>query len=594
MADWALRMVVILKLVSQNEHAINSAWHQATAIFITPFVLLAPLNGPLSNGLPKRSVLAGSALYCLAVVLFFSVLDGPWLLCLGLVAAGTAVYNTTRYALLPAAAEDTGWPLPRVNAWIEMGGAAAIVAGLMLAAVPGALMWVLLCALVCVLTAVVVRFPSDVQRPEAPGEAVAGFFRDCGRILRDRAARGSLIGLACFLAVVTAGSGVVVSHALEQNGNGFHHQLLQDLILVLVGVAVGSLLAGLQGHLRRGLGLVPIGSAGLLVALSWAASVREPGAACLMMGLMAGLVSVPLRSLYQAAVPADARGNAMAVSYTANYVLTTGLALILLVLVRLDLLPTLTAQLWFLAGLAGVGVLVAGWLLCRDLLEQLTEIVLLPVYRIHGYGPGLEHFPMRGPVIVIGNHSAWCDPLWVAKVMPRRLFPMMTSVFFDRPILHWLMTHVVHAIRVPAYVYRRDAPELKEAVAVLDRGECLLLFPEGMLRRKEEQYVRLFGQGIWRILRDRPETPVVVCWIEGGWGSYTSFWKGPPLAHKRPDWWRSIRIGVSEPQVFDAALLKDHRATRVHLMRACLEARRHLGLEVPASKESFEEEPEPV
>jgi hypothetical protein len=99
------------------------------------------------------------------------------------------------------------------------------------------------------------------------------------------------------------------------------------------------------------------------------------------------------------------------------------------------------------------------------------------------------------------------------------------------------------------------------------------------------------GKGIWRILRDRPETPVVVCWIEGGWGSYTSYWNGPPLANKRPDWWRSIRIGVSEPQVLAPALLEDHRATRVYLMRACLEARRHLGLEVPESKESLEVEP---
>ncbi len=45
-----------------------------------------------------------------------------------------------------------------------------------------------------------------------------------------------------------------------------------------------------------------------------------------------------------------------------------------------------------------------------------------------------------------------------------------------------------------------------------------MIFPEGFLRRKEEQPLRRFGQGAWAILQARPDTPVFATWIEGGVG----------------------------------------------------------------------------
>jgi 1-acyl-sn-glycerol-3-phosphate acyltransferase len=221
----------------------------------------------------------------------------------------------------------------------------------------------------------------------------------------------------------------------------------------------------------------------------------------------------------------------------------------------------------------------------------LTEILLWPIYRIHAHGPGAEHFPAHGPVLVIANHAAWLDPLWLAKVLPRRLTPMMTSMFYDLPVLHFLMTRVVHAIRVQHSTYRREAPELAKAVVALDAGEVLVLFPEGWMRRRRENPLRQFGQGVWHILSQRPKTPVVVCWIEGGFGSFLSHAGGPPTVNKRPDWWRHIDIAITQPQLLDPSLLADQRATREYLMQSCLEARRYLGLEPLRREEVASEEP---
>jgi hypothetical protein len=488
-----------------------------TPFFILPFILLAPGNGALSNGLPKRWVLVGSAAYCLGVAALLGLLLGetadPWLWCLGLglVMIGTAVYSPTRYALLPAVAEDTRLALTRVTGWIEMGGAAAVVLGLVLGVclhdtpwpdgwprftVPTALAATIGLDLVSLLAALPAWFPSDVRRPEPPGRAVAGFFRDTVRIWKDAEARGSLLGLVGFLGLMLTGSGAVLAYSGGVQPAGKREALSQAMILLGVGAAGGSFLAGQQNHPRRALGLVPPGATGLLIALAWATASADVAWPCLVLGLMGGLVNVPLRAKYQAAVPADARGNGMAVLNTAYYAFSTVMAGLLFGLVHVKVL-TPAGQLWLLAALAGAGALAAWWYLFRDSVEQLLEILIWPIYRIHGHGPGLGRIPLRGPLLVVANHSAWVDPFLVAKVIPRRLFPLMTSLFYDLPGLHWLMVHLVHAIRVPAVTYRREAPELRDAIALLDRGESVLIFPEGSLRRRESVILRRFGQGVW-------------------------------------------------------------------------------------------------
>jgi 1-acyl-sn-glycerol-3-phosphate acyltransferase len=214
----------------------------------------------------------------------------------------------------------------------------------------------------------------------------------------------------------------------------------------------------------------------------------------------------------------------------------------------------------------------------RPTLELLLEFLFLPMYRIRAHGPGVSQFPLRGPVLIVANHASYADPFWLGKVVPRALTPMMTSVYFDLPAIRWLMVHVVHAIRVPASRFRREAPELNEAVAVLRRGGCMLIFPEALLRRTANRLLRQFGQGVWHILQACPQTPVVVCWIEGGWGSYASYFNGPPMQNKSLDWNRRIDIGLAAPQVLAPSVLADQRTTRSFLMQACLDCRRYLGL----------------
>jgi 1-acyl-sn-glycerol-3-phosphate acyltransferase len=365
--------------------------------------------------------------------------------------------------------------------------------------------------------------------------------------------------------------------------------IVSTLAWMLLGVAGGCLLAFLQKHPRRRLGLIPLGLTGLALTLggSGLAGDAVPPLA-VTAGLFAGLAHSALQSEFQARARATAGLPSSAALTLGSFVVAGGLAAVVLP-TMLDDFRRWSVAVWLLAALTATGAAAAWRIFFREAIEQITEIVLVPIYRIHGHGPGLHACPPDGPLLVVANHTTWFDPLWLGKVLPRRLTPMMTSVFFDLRGLRWLMKHVVHAIRVPSLSFRREAPELQKAVSALDKGQLVLIFPEGMLRRSEERPVRMFGQGVWHILRERPHTPVMVCWIEGGWGSFTSYHNGPPATNKRFDWWRRIDIALGEPFIIDPAILEDQRGTRLYLRDLCLQARAHLGLE-PLSVDNADEE----
>ena len=228
--------------------------------------------------------------------------------------------------------------------------------------------------------------------------------------------------------------------------------------------------------------------------------------------------------------------------------------------------------------LASVALLAVAWSrLFRPLFELAWEPPMWLMYRIRAAGPGLADVPRTGPCLIIANHACWFDPLFLAKFLPRPITPMMTAKFYDRPVIVRLM-RAFGVVRVPEKALKKDAPEVQEAIAALDRGECVVIFPEGYLRRDEGKPLRRFGQGVWQLLKARPDTPVFAAWIEGGWGSYTSYFNGAPTKNKKKDFRRPIGVGVSAAVTVPPEMLKEHLRTRTHLMNLVSEARKHLGL----------------
>ena len=349
--------------------ALSRTWPLIDISFLLPFIFLGPLIGPLVNCLPKRRVLAGSCIYSLAAMALLTAwAEGPLIWCVGLAAAmvGGAIYSPTRQALLPAVAADAGVPLSRVNGWIEAGSAAAMGGGIFLgfalqrsatayewregfALQPSSGFAILLgLNVVALLAALPADFPADVRRPEAVGTALAGFFHDGVRTLKHREATACLFGLAAFLAIAWSGAFALFNAAVAW-------------WWIFAGAAAGSAVASLQGHPRRVLGLVPFGLLGTLAAFVWAALGSDRAGPAFCLGAMTGLVVVALRATYQAAVPADSRGNAMALSNCINCLSVVLLGILLAVLRGSEVLSP-TGRLWLLTAMAAGGCVLV-WLL---------------------------------------------------------------------------------------------------------------------------------------------------------------------------------------------------------------------------------------
>jgi 1-acyl-sn-glycerol-3-phosphate acyltransferase len=354
---------------------------------------------------------------------------------------------------------------------------------------------------------------------------------------------------------------------------------LSSLGWFLAGHLLGDIVCWF-GHPHRRLGWIPLGWAGLSVYAFLVGDAANADRWLFAFGACSGLVDVPLSYVFEQLPLREWRGffrRLLAVKATSTL---GGWALAVVLSAAAPSTGSWEGSartgLWF-AGLAAAGM--AAYSLgtrAREVIELTAAFVLWPAYRIRCRRPGARYFPLYGPVIVIANHAAFFDPCWIGKVVPRRIIPMMTSVFYDVPILHWLMKRVIRAIRVQESSYRYEVPELKEALARLDDGECLVIFPEGNLRREDSKLLRRFGQGIWHILRERPLTPVVPCWIDGNWGSFFSHWHGPPMKNKPPDFWRRITVLMAPPLLVPPAVLEEHQQTRQYLMDAVAELQKAL------------------
>lgn len=377
-----------------------------------------------------------------------------------------------------------------------------------------------------------------------------------------------------FWSALAAGLALTSKMTLSHQGVSFP-PTWTELWPVALGLVVGALPAAIFSAPPRQQGWFPL--AGML-AMCGLGLMLFNGQSCwgsrMVLAMASGLALAAARST---ALP---RGNARRGPRLLRLAAPFAIAALVILLSK-----ALDESLMLIVGMAGITIftVASAWYLRQSFVELVVQVALTPMYRIEAIGPGLSKFPDGEPVLLIANHTAYADPFWLGSVVRHRFYPMMTSTFYDLPFVSFMMRRVVGAIRVPAGSHRRDAPELKEASALLASGKCVLIFPEATLRKVPEPVMRRFGRGVALLLAEHPNAWVVPAWIEGGWGSYFSNFNGPPMTGKPIDFWRTIRIGIGEPRKIDPSLLANHLKTRAALQQAVYDCRGLLGLDIPVA-----------
>jgi 1-acyl-sn-glycerol-3-phosphate acyltransferase len=154
---------------------------------------------------------------------------------------------------------------------------------------------------------------------------------------------------------------------------------------------------------------------------------------------------------------------------------------------------------------------------------------------------GLEKIPKDGPAILAWNHVAYLDPLAISYVVVRAgrrpRFLSKAELFADKRIA-WVLRG---AGQIEVKRGTRAAPvALDQALAALERGEVVVIFPEGTVTTDPDLNPMAAKSGVARLAL-KSGVPVIPCAI---WGTANVWPKG--YAHRwRPRQDIVVRVGDS-------------------------------------------------
>jgi 1-acyl-sn-glycerol-3-phosphate acyltransferase len=151
---------------------------------------------------------------------------------------------------------------------------------------------------------------------------------------------------------------------------------------------------------------------------------------------------------------------------------------------------------------------------------------------------GREHIPRTGAVLVASNHVTWLDGFFVAAVSPRGGKALVNSSYLGLSWVRWLARRA-GMVPVPSSGPHGQRGAIAAAQQALDRGECVLLFPEAQITRNG--LTGAFHRGLEVILKGRDSVLVVPVFLDNLWGSLFSFSGG----HFFRKWPRGLRRRVS-------------------------------------------------
>jgi 1-acyl-sn-glycerol-3-phosphate acyltransferase len=112
-------------------------------------------------------------------------------------------------------------------------------------------------------------------------------------------------------------------------------------------------------------------------------------------------------------------------------------------------------------------------------LLRVVRLLFVPFFRLYfRLGRiGREHVPRTGPVIFAANHRSFLDPFVIATLTPRPIYFVAKKELFEKSrIQRWFLNGLG---AFPIDRGSGDDAAMGVARRILERGDCVMIFPEG-------------------------------------------------------------------------------------------------------------------
>ena len=108
----------------------------------------------------------------------------------------------------------------------------------------------------------------------------------------------------------------------------------------------------------------------------------------------------------------------------------------------------------------------------------------VPIVRLWGRldVEGLEHIPAQGPMMIVGNHDSYWDPvvIGIAAIKRRQIRALSKSSLWKVKGMNKVLDGMG---QIPIVRGTGDADALDRAIEELRAGACVGIFPEGTIPR---------------------------------------------------------------------------------------------------------------
>lgn len=509
----------------------------AGAVFIAPFILLAPLAGKAVDRLGAVKVIRiskAAEVLIMAVSFIAFKLNDPKLMCiiLFLMAAQSTLFSPAKYTLIPeiTASED----LAKANGFAQMWTFLAIITGTSISGFfvngetnsPAVLcIFFTTIALIGFITSLLIP-QSQTKQKQVKKDS---FKNTILSIKNNNALKTNIIMINTFW---------FLGSIFQMNGLLYLKESLHfpdkscGLLLgaVCLGISLGSPLAGQitkRSNCNRAT-LTALTLTGLTcILLTFTSGIFTCGIALFLMGFFAAFYIAPLNTQYQQQTPKTKRGTFMAALNIMNAI--AGIAASIFIATLSNIFKTTPAQIFTLTG-AGL-ICMSIYFACKNFentLRTLNRIIMKTIYKIKA--KDAFNIPQHGGALLVCNHASYVDPPLLAAVINRPVRFLMFRELYENRLLH---PFAKASGAIP--IANSDSPKqiiesIRTARNAIKNGELVCIFPEGGLTRTGN--LLPFTRGYEKIMKGI-DAPIIPISITGIWGSIFSFFGGRYFT-KRP------------------------------------------------------------